>query len=343
VLATFGYSESGIVDAFKTALNEDPSEKVRISICNLINMPSVRDENIKKKELEALRNLTVPLSDLLQNDKVPEVRAAAAKALGRLNTLSTAMVKVLAGALQDKDTATRTAAAEALGRIGEASKGAAPELKMALTDKEASVRQWAAFSLGRIGSDGATATEDLAKLMTGDPDPVVRSESALSIGLLGTSAKDAIPALLECFAKDKEKEVSVRIQAAKSLGKMDTELKKFGPKILEAVGNDPSKDVRVFLLLSFSTALKLETAAFVKEMGDLLTKEPEGEVRLVLIQELGGLGPAAAEALPALRAATSDVQVSVREAAKVAVKRITTKPEPKKDPEPEPKKEEPKS
>jgi hypothetical protein len=118
---------------------------------------------------------------------------------------------------------------------------------------------------------------------------------------------------------------------------MDTAIKSSGSKILQTVAKEPNKDVRIFTLLSFSTALKIESAAFVKELAELLTKEPEGEVRLIIVQELGGLGPAAAEALPELRTATSDVQVAVREAAKLAVKRVTAKPEPKKDPSPEPK------
>jgi HEAT repeat protein len=337
VLASFGFAESGITEAFKTALNEDTAERVRVQICNLVVMPTTRDEKIRERELLELRKMTVPLSDALQNDKVPEVRAAAAKALGRLGNLSTPMVKVLSNALQDKDVNTRAAAAEALGRIGTAASASAPELKAALADKETIVRQWAAFSLGRIGNEGATATEELGKLLTSDPDPLVRAEAALSIGLLGTEAKAAIPALLEALDQEKEKEITVRIQAAKSLGKMDTAIKSHGSKILQTVAKEPNKDVRIFTLLSFSTALKIESAAFVKELAELLTKEPEGEVRLIIVQELGGLGPAAAEALPELRSATSDVQVAVREAAKLAVKRVTAKPEPKKDPSPEPK------
>ena len=41
-----------------------------------------------------------------------------------------------------------------------------------------------------------------------------------------------------------------------------------------------------------------------------------------MVQELGGLGPAAKDALPALSRAVADVQFSVREEAKKAVKKV---------------------
>jgi len=60
----------------------------------------------------------------------------------------------------------------------------------------------------------------------------------------------------------------------------------------------------------------------VKELADQLIKDPEGDVRLAIVQELGALGPAAKDALPALKRAVTDVQLSVRDAAKAAVKKV---------------------
>ena len=70
----------------------------------------------------------------------------------------------------------------------------------------------------------------------------------------------------------------------------------------------------------------------MKDYAVWLGREPDGEVRLALVQELGGLGPAAKEALDALAAAESDVVIQVREAAREAVLQVKglAKKEPKK-------------
>ena len=62
--------------------------------------------------------------------------------------------------------------------------------------------------------------------------------------------------------------------------------------------------------------------AYVKDLADQLIADKDGDVRLALVQQLGGLGPAAKEALPALNRAVADVQLSVRDEAKKAVKKV---------------------
>ena len=59
--------------------------------------------------------------------------------------------------------------------------------------------------------------------------------------------------------------------------------------------------------------------------------DPEYEIRLAIVEELGALGNDLKDdkvVLEALRVRQSDPQVRVREAAAVAIRRITQKPQP---------------
>jgi hypothetical protein len=91
--------------------------------------------------------------------------------------------------------------------------------------------------------------------------------------------------------------------------------------------------------------------ARLKDLRPLLdpARQPDYEVRLALVEEIGALGyeflgadlvstdpavkAAAQETLGALRLRLADPQVKVREAAALAIRKIEKKPEPKKEPE----------
>jgi hypothetical protein len=91
----------------------------------------------------------------------------------------------------------RRHAATALGRIGPASLRAAPALEAALSDCDPYARAAAAWALTRIRPEGGL--QQLVGLLA-DPDSNCRREAAYRLGLMGSDAKSALPALEQRLA-----------------------------------------------------------------------------------------------------------------------------------------------
>ena len=119
--------------------------------------------------------------------------------------------------------------------------------------------------------------------------------------------------------------MDVRREAALALGKMPGQIRGAAPAMIEAMKNDKDKTVRIFVVHALGDGLGDGLRAYVKDLASQLMKEPESEVRVALVQELGILGPGAKEALPALNQAANDVQRSVRDEAKRALKKVLAK------------------
>ena len=309
---TDGKNQSGTVEAIGKRMVNDPVEEVRARAQEIAR-------EIKPEEFQ--RKLVPFLADAMRQDKSPALRASAAAALGRMGVNAKTVVNVMIESLKDPEPVVRAAAAEGLGRIGDEAKGSVPKLAALLKDADPGVRLSAAFALGRIGPDAASAVPDLAQALAADADANVRKEAARACSLLGLDAKPAIPALARALREDKAPEV--RQQAALALGKMrGDELLAVVPAMIEAMKKDADKSVRVFVVHSLGNTLGDGLRAYVKDMADQLVNDSDGDVRMALVQELGGLGPAAKEALPALNRAVADVQLSVRDEARKAVKKV---------------------
>ena len=95
-----------------------------------------------------------PLTRVLQYDSAPEVRGAAADALGRIGPLA---VHALAEALEDPNASVRCAAADAIGEIGPRAKAAGPELIELTHTKDRVVRLMAVRALRKV--DAVAAVE----------------------------------------------------------------------------------------------------------------------------------------------------------------------------------------
>ncbi|MBO0699292.1 MAG: HEAT repeat domain-containing protein, partial [Zavarzinella sp.] len=347
ILTVWEPRDRAIVDAVREALN-DKAERVRLAAVNgvgvFVVVSEVKEsgsllesigrvlgndsaESVRQRALDVVRELKkdeqqrkmVPfVADAMKADKSPAIRAAAAASLGRMGSNARTVVNVMIESLKDPDAAVRAAVAEGLGRIGDEAKSAISRLIPLLKDQDAGVRLSAAFALGRIGPEAATAVPDLAHTLATDADTSVRKEAARAFALLGLDAKEAIPALAKALREDKSEEV--RQHAALALGKMrGEEVHAVAPAMIEAMKKDPDKAVRIFSVHALGNALGPTLRDFVKDLADQLPKEKEGEVRLAIVQELGALGPDAKEALPVLQQMVTDVQITVRDAAKQAV------------------------
>ncbi|MBV7331305.1 HEAT repeat domain-containing protein [Chloroflexi bacterium TSY] len=118
-----------------------------------------------------------PLSKLLLEDSVPEVRARSAGALGQIG--SATAVEALCGALVDEVAAVRQQTVLALIEIGDPR--SLPALLNALSDVDVDVRRWSARAVGHLGD--STEIEALRQLES-DKNHRVRDEASQAIRAL---------------------------------------------------------------------------------------------------------------------------------------------------------------
>ncbi len=90
------------------------------------------------------------LIDVLKKDADPNVRKAAATAMGRIDPDPKEAVPALVKALKDRAAVVRIAAAGALGQMGEAAQDAVPDLQQAQKDKDRGVMRAAGMALKSI-------------------------------------------------------------------------------------------------------------------------------------------------------------------------------------------------
>ncbi len=246
------------------------------------------------------------------DDRDPEVRAAAAGALGALGGAAEPAVPGLAGSLRDEQEAVRTAAAAALGALGPRSRAAAPALFAALDDPRANVRATAAQALARLELT-AEWVSSLAKAL-GNSDGYVRAFAAWSLGNLGPGARDAVPALVEALGPDDTANV---VAAA---------LARIGPAADQAVpalvadlrGPDAGRRWRAARTLGRIGPLAEPAVAELRAA----LRDPNEGVRAHAARALGRIGPGAKPAAADLQRATGDSDPGVRAEARQALERL---------------------
>jgi HEAT repeat protein len=217
--------------------------------------------------------------------------------------------------------------AEAVALLGSCGPAARERLVALLSDPEAGVRAAAASGLGLLGQGAAEAQGALIRLLS-DSDAKVRTEAALALGLAGAPFGPAVEPLVLALEVDPEGEV--RAAAAESLGRIGP----LEPTVAEAVKalarGLADREWRV-CHASAEALGRYESAAraALPELVRALDSRPKGRserldalARCAAIDALGRLGPAAAEAAPALTRLLADQKPVVRCAAAEALGRI---------------------
>lgn len=172
------------------------------------------------------------LSNALQQDSSPVVRALAARALelGGGNQFSDKIVPALIAALgKEREGAVRKAIIYALAHYPQPQVTAV--LIPLLDDKNSELRAAAAYALAESGD--ASATQPLIEALRkrgGDEDAFARSQAARGLGRIGD--RDSINPLLEALTRDKSQEV--RRDAATALGRIAA---RQDAKVIEALRN----------------------------------------------------------------------------------------------------------
>ena len=233
-LALGGILDESVLAALAEAALNDPNGLVREAAIQAVAMADLETlaeilaehEDLVMK-VAAVNAMAVkenpdalgPLTQALLADLEPEVRAAAAEALGALGD-ERALLPLIQALLNDPDSAetVRAAAALALGSLGQAA--AVPPLVEALeSDVDAAVRESAAAGLGDLGIDAATG--DLTNALSGDSDSAVRAAAALALGAIGDP--QALAHLLQARSEDESS--TVRSEASDALDRFtDNEL-----------------------------------------------------------------------------------------------------------------------
>lgn len=193
-----------VVDALIRALG-DSVDAVRMSAGVALTAVGVRAEG------------AVPaLHDALHDSAHVAVRWQAAMILGRLApSAGQASVPPLTEALADREPQVRAAAAEALGKIGRASATALPQVVLLVRDPDATTRLKAVEALPNIARD--TSLVDPLVVALSDSAPAVRRAAAAALGALGTSTSTSIAALAQAL---KDSLAAVRAAAALALAEI---------------------------------------------------------------------------------------------------------------------------
>jgi len=282
--------------------------------------------------LEGARD-TTGLSAWLLRDGSPQVRAAAAVALGRIQNRGS--VSSLETALGDRVGDVRAQAAFALGLIGDST--AAPALARRLTpERDPAAREMIVTALGMLGARSSSPA--LARSLRA-PRVSERGAAALAAGrahdsslvaALGTAAKDARPEMrwrvayalgrigdirgavaLRKLSTDRVE--IVRYEAARSLG--DVGDSTAAPRLVALLADD-SWRVRVNAAHSLGAVRARRDARSLRP----LLKDSNAEVRWEAALTLGALRDTAA--VPALTAALNDSASGVVQGAAMALLQI---------------------
>lgn len=304
---------------FGRSLKLDTSAAVRGQIAAVVG--TLKPEDAK--------TIQTDLVESLKNEKESRVRRELAVALGRFPDIAKGAVPQLIPVLKDSDPEARAAAADALGRAGADAKAAADALLPLLGEPEKPVRLAAIFALGRIAPENPSfVAAALVKQLGAEKEPDMRRELLLSLGLLNVRTEPVVTAIAGVLADPDDE---TRRTAVRTLGTFGTAAKPAANAVLKLATEEKDKEIRVDAVRAFGSALGSELKGRVKELFPLLEKDPDFEVRLAVVEEIGALGHEVKddkEVMAALRKRLSDPQVKVRTAAAEAIKRVE-KPPPK--------------
>ncbi|MDD3906313.1 MAG: HEAT repeat domain-containing protein [Candidatus Omnitrophica bacterium] len=251
------------------------------------------------------------LAEALRHHDI-NVRREAVIALGEMGPPAEAAVPALTKALEDPDEDVSRKAVIALGKMGPSAKAAIPALAKALRGYDINIRQEAAIALVKIDPAAISifiaALEDAnaggwyeATIAIGEMDSPAKAgasyayvglEAAIVLGMMGPSAKAAVPALTKAL---KHHDINVRREAVIALGKIGADAKAAVPALTKAL-DDP--DINV---------CREATIALVK-IGDdavsilinILEYSATDSRIMTIVAVLGEMGPSAKAAVPAL-------------------------------------------
>ncbi|MEG3435998.1 HEAT repeat domain-containing protein [Pannus brasiliensis CCIBt3594] len=161
--------------------------------------------------IQQLPNTQIAIDTLSKklNDSIPQIRAKAAEALGKIGAHRVADT-LISHLQQENDSDVRLSIIRALGNIG--TESAIPALASCLSDANSDIRVNVAEALGKIGNE--KAVQYLIQSLT-DSDAKVRTTATIALGEIGL--EDAIPHIAKVCSDEDD---NVRLSAVDALGKI---------------------------------------------------------------------------------------------------------------------------
>jgi HEAT repeat protein/S1-C subfamily serine protease len=251
---------------------------------------------------------------LLLKHKEPEVRAAAAMAVGRLGEGGKTASPELMAALNDDDRDLRRSALVALKAIGAEPKDIVPHLRKAIKDSDPRLRQAA---LEMAGKAGAAAKELVPMIAEELSDAEIRRSVLATLKQLGPEAREGAGHLASLLGIDKDlrSETLEVLEAMKLTGPAVTPLV---PKLIEGFAGETRAPVREKLANLLG---KMGTPALRPLVEGLRNSSPD--VRRGVASALGSMGKLAVPAVRDLTAAAqSETNLAARNEELAAIKRI---------------------
>lgn len=157
----------------------------------------------------------------------------------------------------------------------------------------ATLRAYAARGLGLLGPNATPAVPDLIRALH-DPDKWVRAAAASALGEIGPAARVAVPALITGL-NDPDKNVGLScLIGLKGAGRDSPEVLPVYQKLLSNLDSN----IRSWSVLALGK-MTIGRETVIKALEDALQDESR-PVRLCAVDSLGGIGSAAASAVPQL-------------------------------------------
>ncbi len=248
-------------------------------------------------------------------DPKASVRGLSAYQLGLMGPAANSAVPALIGMLEGEDPSDHEAAIGALGRIGPPSLAALPAMLRRSTAASPGVIPWA-VSLASVGPGGVPI------LIEGldDPDEGVRWTAAAALGELGAAAGDAVPKLSRMSTSDRAAD---RVVASLALWRIARDGRVVPILATSAGKTDPRDRNERYAALDALAEIGPPAAGAVPTLRAQLSAEKDPAITKV-VQVLGLIGPAAAEAIDQLeRMSAHSGEDMLRAHANEAIWRIT--------------------
>jgi HEAT repeat protein len=224
------------VDELGKAL-KDSSPGVRTGAASTLN-------DLGAEAKAALPRVLAYLQDARDKGSEPAGRVYAAQLASKLSAEAATSLPVLVAVVVDPadNPQVRSAAAEALGRFGDKAESAAAKLAQVVGDAKADpgVRQKALMALGKVSSD-AKALWPVARAALAEKDSALRGQAVRVAGPLGKEEKEVVPALEKVAREDRN--VEVRVAAIQELGGLGPAAKS-AERTLTDLAGDPRPAIR---------------------------------------------------------------------------------------------------
>ena len=226
----------------------------------------------------------------LTKDSNPGVQAAAFRALVAVHADSERLKPLLQAALSSQNSDVRKAAAAGLAALGGAAALGVDGLVDLLADDNAAGRLAAVTALGQLGAKAAPAIDALLSHLN---DPALQSAIVDTLGQLGPAAAPSVPRLLEIVKKGNERATILPILTSIGPGAKDA------LPMIYAAARDRVAEVKI----SGVTALAAVETDDAKALAVLIPLVGNGESNKVcraVAHALAKYGPAASAAVPGL-------------------------------------------